>query len=135
MNYKDKPKEELIKELLELQQEYNSLKTLYDQSITERRQVEQKLIIAKEKAQAGERLKTAVHACFLHEIRTPLNGILGFTGLLADPDISVEEQRQYIQIIEKQSRIAMNIISEELAFQNGENENRNAEFIVAKEKI
>ena len=126
MNYEDKSKEELIKELLELQQEYNFLKTLYDQGITERKQVLKELIIAKEKVQAGERLKTAAHVCFLHEIRTPLNGILGFAELLADPDISVEEQRQYIQIIEKQSRIAMNIISEELAFQNGEIENRNA---------
>ena len=69
MNYEDKSKEELIKELRELQQEFNSLKTLYDQGITERGQVEQELISAKEKAQAGERMKSAVHACFLHEIR------------------------------------------------------------------
>ena len=126
MNYEDKSKEELIKELRELQQEFNSLKTLYDQGITERGQVEQELISAKEKAQAGERMKSAVHACFLHEIRTPFNGILGFAELLSDPDISVEEQREFIKIIQKQSRVAINIINEELAFQNSEKEIRTA---------
>ena len=57
MNDQDKTKEELIKELQELQQENNSLKALYDKDITDRKQAKQKLIIAdKELKNAGEEL-------------------------------------------------------------------------------
>ena len=43
MNYRNKTKKDLIKELQELQKEHNSLKTSYEKDITERRQVEEAL--------------------------------------------------------------------------------------------
>ena len=45
-----------------------------------------------------------------HEIRTPLNGIVGFTELLKDTDLH-DEQREFIDIIEKSSENLLEIIN------------------------
>lgn len=50
--------------------------------ITRMRRNEIALIQAKEKAEEGERLKTAFLDNMSHEIRTPLNSLLGFMNLL-----------------------------------------------------
>lgn len=54
----------------------------------------QQLIEAKEKAEESDQLKSAFLANMSHEIRTPMNGILGFAGLLEEPEISLEEQKK-----------------------------------------
>ena len=50
--------------------------------ITKRKLYERELIIAKEKAEESDRLKTSILANTSHELRTPLNGILGFAEIL-----------------------------------------------------
>jgi len=50
-----------------------------------------------------------------HEIRTPMNGILGFTGLLKEPDLSGDEKEFYIGVIEKSGARMLNIISDILS--------------------
>jgi PAS domain S-box-containing protein len=81
-------------------------------NITERKRVEHDLIIAKEKAEESDRLKSAFLANMSHEIRTPMNGILGFTDLLKKVDLSGQNQQKYVQIIEKSGNRLLNIIND-----------------------
>jgi CheY-like chemotaxis protein len=58
------------------------------------------LIEAKEKAEESDKLKTAFLQNMSHEIRTPLNGIIGFSRLLEDEDITKEEIKEYTGVIQ-----------------------------------
>ncbi len=62
------------------------------------------------KALEASEAKSMFLANMSHEIRTPLNGIVGFTELLKDTDLQ-EEQREFIDIIEKSSENLLEIIN------------------------
>jgi PAS domain S-box-containing protein len=83
--------------------------------ITELKKVENQLILAKEKAEQSDRLKSAFLANMSHEIRTPMNGILGFAELLKKPDLVGNKQKKYIGIIEKSGERMLNIINNLIA--------------------
>lgn len=85
---------------------------LMHENITDRKKAELELVIAKEQAEESDRLKSAFLANMSHEIRTPMNGILGFAELLKEPDLSGEEQQQYLKIIEKSGIRMLNIIND-----------------------
>ena len=70
------------------------------------------LTAAKNKAVQSDHLKSAFLANMSHEIRTPMNGILGFADLLKEPNLTGEEQQQYIEIIEKSGARMLNIIND-----------------------
>lgn len=80
--------------------------------ITERKRAETELILAKEKAEKSDQLKSAFLANMSHEIRTPMNGILGFTELLKEPQLTGKEQMEYINIIEKSGERMLNLIND-----------------------
>lgn len=69
------------------------------------------LIIAKEHAEQSDRLKSAFLANMSHEILTPMNGILGFSSLLKEVDLTGNEQQEYIRIIEKSGARMLDIIN------------------------
>ena len=85
------------------------------QDITDRKQNEEALRRAKEKAEESERLKTAFLANMSHEIRTPLNAILGFSDLLAGSN-SPGEKEKFIGIINQSSNILLKIVDDILDF-------------------
>lgn len=68
-----------------------------------RKEGEEKLISAKEKAEESNRLKTAFINNISHEIRTPLNGILSFGQFMADPDLTNEQRQSYLKILDQAS--------------------------------
>lgn len=70
------------------------------------------LMVAKQKAEESDRLKSAFLANMSHEIRTPMNGIMGFSALLNDPGFSGEEQKEFIRIIQNSGARLLNIINE-----------------------
>lgn len=79
--------------------------------ITKRKQIELELIIAKEKAEESDRLKTAFLRNISHEIRTPLNGIIGFSGLLNTEDLSKEEIKEFTAIITQSGSRLIEIVN------------------------
>ncbi|MFQ7040127.1 MAG: histidine kinase dimerization/phospho-acceptor domain-containing protein [Barnesiella sp.] len=79
--------------------------------ITKRKQMEQELIETKEQAEESNRLKSVFLANMSHEIRTPLNAIVGFSRLLATVD-NESEKEEYIQIIENNNDLLLQLISD-----------------------
>ena len=79
--------------------------------ITELKETEAKLIMAKDKAEESDRLKSAFLANMSHEIRTPLNAIVGFSNLLAYAQ-EEGERAQYIGIVEENNELLLQLISD-----------------------
>lgn len=68
------------------------------------------LLIAKEKAEESEKLKISFIENMSHEIRTPLNAIVGFSSLMIDDSVSIDEKSTYIPIINKNSEDLIKIV-------------------------
>ncbi|TKG90375.1 PAS domain-containing sensor histidine kinase [Puteibacter caeruleilacunae] len=70
--------------------------------ITPRIKAERELVVAKEKAEEADRLKSEFLAIMSHELKTPLNAIVGFSDLIKNnPDLSQEEVVNFASIINK----------------------------------
>lgn len=79
--------------------------------ITPLKETEQKLIVARDKAEELDRLKSAFLANMSHEIRTPLNAIVGFSSLMAETD-SRDERQDYIKIVQENNELLLQLISD-----------------------
>ena len=82
------------------------------EDITKQKEILNELTISKEKAEESDRLKSAFLANMSHEIRTPMNGILGFSELLKSPNLSIEKQQKYIEIIKKSGSRMLSTIND-----------------------
>jgi len=71
-----------------------------------------KLKTAKEKSEESNKLKTEFLNNMSHEIRTPMNGILGFAEILKLPDLSLEKQKNYINIIQNSGDQLLRVIDD-----------------------
>lgn len=79
--------------------------------ISEMKALSDKLLHAKEAAEAANRMKSAFLANMSHEVRTPLNGILGMTELLLDTPLD-DEQTEYLQLARSSARALMVIVDD-----------------------
>ena len=83
-------------------------------STQEHKKIEEELIIARDKAQQSDKLKSAFLANMSHEIRTPLNAIVGFSNLLVDGDMSFqkEEIKEFLSLIHLNCEQLLALISD-----------------------
>ncbi|HLO58282.1 MAG TPA: ATP-binding protein [Bacteroidales bacterium] len=91
---------------------YKVLGIAYD--ITERKEAEEKLKVARKRAEEYDLLKSAFLANISHEIRTPLNAIMGFAQMIQRGYSDDEQLSGYIDIILLSSNQLLEIIKEML---------------------
>jgi signal transduction histidine kinase/CheY-like chemotaxis protein len=84
-------------------------------NIKKRSILERNILKAKEEAEAANKSKSEFLANMSHEIRTPLNGVIGFTDLLINTELS-SEQLQYVQSANTSAHILLGIINDILDF-------------------
>jgi PAS domain S-box-containing protein len=80
--------------------------------ITLRKKNEEELILAKEKAEEADKLKTAFLHNISHEIRTPMNAIIGFSGLMRDPALPPKKRDSFADILAQSTGQLLSIITD-----------------------
>lgn len=84
-------------------------------TVTQRKEMEEALVQAKVKAEEANTLKSSFLANISHEIRTLLNAIVGFSSLLVSAERGISEEKQeYINIIENNNTLLLQLISDVL---------------------
>jgi PAS domain S-box-containing protein len=78
----------------------------FKEDITERKVMEENLLVAKDKAEKANELKDAFIANISHEIRTPLNGVLGMSSIIKDSfaNYITPLEERYFQGIDQASK-------------------------------
>ncbi|WEG12414.1 HAMP domain-containing sensor histidine kinase [Pullulanibacillus sp. KACC 23026] len=75
--------------------------------------LKQGISVAEKAMSKSERLKTELITNVSHDLRTPLTSIITYTELLKKPDLTIDEQKSYIEIIDRKSK-RLNVLIEDL---------------------
>ncbi len=84
-------------------------------NITERKQANEYLMQAKIDAEIASESKSGFLANMSHEIRTPMNAVIGFSDILADEELT-NEQNNYVNMIRNSGKHLLQIINDILDF-------------------
>ena len=104
---------------------------LIDKEIKRKNAIQQDLLIAKERAEESDRLKSAFLANMSHEIRTPLNGILGFCELLLDDSFSKEDKQIFAKHMNKNGDDFLKLINDIVDISKIQSN----QFVISKKKF
>jgi signal transduction histidine kinase/CheY-like chemotaxis protein len=107
--------EDLERRVEERTEDLSLLNCELEAEIEERTQVEERLRMMKEAAEAASRAKSEFLANMSHEIRTPLNVIIGLGFLTLESDLT-PKQRDYLEKIESSARSLLAILNDLLDF-------------------
>lgn len=79
--------------------------------LTERRKMEQELLLSKEHAEAAAAARSTFLANMSHEIRTPMNAIIGFTEALLDTPLQTQQSR-YLSTVHYAARSMLRLLND-----------------------
>ena len=103
--YNAKIVEQRVKNHMELKRHRDRLEELVKERTA-------RLEVAKEAAEAGNRAKGEFMMIMSHELRTPLNNIIGFTPMLAQPDLTPENRQEYVDIVSNSGNDLLELVNE-----------------------
>jgi two-component system, sensor histidine kinase and response regulator len=95
------------------------------EDITQVAKARDEIIKAKDKAIEADRLKSLFLANMSHEIRTPMNAIIGFTNMLREENITLQERNSYIDVVQSNGNNLMTLIDSIVDFSKLESDQMN----------
>jgi len=107
------PVEYWINPIVENGEITGAIATFIDISV--RKEMESRILIAKEAAEASTKAKSEFLATMSHEIRTPMNGVLGVLQILSRSGLS-DEQNNYVRVAQNSAHSLLGVINDILDF-------------------
>jgi signal transduction histidine kinase len=106
----EKSIEQKKEELKRQNKAYKELNRELEESNSKMSEINASLKKAKKKAEESDKFKTYFLKNISHEIRTPLNGIMGFSEMLRQKNISIEDRELYADFVISSGKQFLSII-------------------------